>query len=97
MKAGTQIVCTEGHPICKIGRDGLPYGATLDTEWFTDWQIEPWKAGEPATCPKCGAHVFESHSPFGTRAMTTDGWRYADEYLDKARQHEIKHGIEGIR
>jgi hypothetical protein len=97
MKAGLQIACVNGHEICKIGPKGLRVGTKLRASYLTDWRVKPFKDGEPTNCPVCNASVFESHSLFGLRVMTPDGWRYADRYLDKARQHEIRTGIEGIR
>jgi hypothetical protein len=97
MKAGIQITCTEGHEICKVGPRGLRVGTKLDSRYFTDWKTQPFKNGEQVSCRKCGAPFIESHSQYGMRVMTPDGWRYADRLIDRYRQHEIRNGIEGIR
>lgn len=97
MRAGLQITCTQGHEICKIGPKGLRVGTKLDARYFKDWKVEPFKRGEAVKCPHCGGSIFESNQRLGMRVMTPDGWRYADRILDKARQHEIRNGTEGMR
>lgn len=83
IEPGTQIVCENGHPICKVGRDGLGVNQKLSSRRFTAWEVPKITAGAEWVCPVCRGAIAEISPIMGFRIATSKGWRYTDERLDR--------------
>lgn len=83
IEPGTQIVCENGHSICKVGPAGLGANQRLSSRLFRDWKIQRITSGKAWVCPHCGGAIAESSPLMGFRIATIKGWRYADERMDR--------------
>lgn len=83
IEPGTQIICENGHPICKVGKSGLGANERLVSRKFTAWEVPKITNGNAWVCPHCNGAIAETNSLMGFRIATDKGWRYADERLDR--------------
>ena len=74
---GSQITCTQGHPICEIARD-VYVGEPRSGADFTAWQqTEPDRSTSVADiqCTVCGGSWINGGTDSGYRFHFEDGWR----------------------